>query len=166
MYQNLKMMKDLGIIGGWYKALDEQAEKIALAKAQVVYTGSMFFDLGKFLYSRRAVFRQDALYGHLVIKIGYDDYEDDGVFIYANSRGDRVHDKGLFTTKYGQGQMYTPIVIIDKENAPIIDQVTKDRQMKQNALERKIWNGERPSIPITEEEFSIVLSRLGVNRNH
>lgn len=71
-----------------------------------------------------------------------------GVFWHANSWTDKIHEKGLFTTKYGQDRMYTPIVLIDAVNKPVIDQVRKDREMIAEATELKIWNGEKPDNPV------------------
>lgn len=40
--------------------------------------------------------------------------------------------------------MYSCVALIDQKNSHIITQVAADRQNMQEALEKGIWNGERP----------------------
>lgn len=135
--------------------------KQAIDNIHLICTWSMYVD-------RRAVFSawdgilrftNDPEFYHLFPFIWYDDAK--WWFISPSSWGDKRWYKWFFYCYYEDfSKLYSKIACVDQKDSNLLTKAMEDRQLKQKALDMKIWNGLNPNATILQWELESMLSKL------
>jgi hypothetical protein len=152
----LKMFKDLWLIAGYTRCITAEDEKNALARGQIVYTGSNRIDWDR-THQNNNIAVIGSSYGHIFAKVGYDDEK--RLWICKDSSGLNKWDKGLFYIKYSDDIFFTRYAITDINSIDSI-QALQSAKRQSLAKEKGWWNGQRSKEPATRYECATMAMRM------
>lgn len=153
-----KIMRDLGYTDGHTRCSNLGDVKSALARKQLVQTGSKSIDWKKTRENANIAVYWEA-YWHAFIIQWYDDSK--SYLICRNSYWPNKYDQGLFFVKYDDFKLlYTCYAYVDADSKAIIEKEQEKRRLAE-AVKKWIWNGERPDDLLTRFEASAIALRIG-----
>lgn len=155
----LGLFKDLKYLADWYLVNNPEEAKIAFSKKHILYCGTRMCDWYASWKYWKFIKSEGNNIGHVFACIGID--ADEWVYIFANSRGDRRGNKGLFTATFEEVRkyFYTMIAIIDKDDDPVISDLTDSRNM----VEIEVWNGKLPDAELIKLHAVYMVMRAFFN---
>lgn len=152
----LKMFKDLGLIDGYTRCFTLEDEKNALAREQIIYTGSNRIDWERTRQNWNIAVVGDS-YGHIFAKIGYDDEK--RLWICKDSSGLDKWDNWIFYVKYSDEIFFSRYAVTDKNS---IDSILALQSAKRQELARSKgwWDWKRGKEPASRYECAVMAQRM------
>lgn len=152
----LKMFKDLWLIDGYTRCFTLEDEKNALARGQIICTGSNRIDWWRTRQNNNIAVIGSSFW-HLFPIIWYDEQKQ--LRIIKDSSGLNRWDNGKFYIKYSDNILFSRYAITDKNS---IDSILALQSAKRQELARSKgwWNWQRGKEPATRFECYAMASRM------
>ncbi len=153
-----KIMRDLGYTSGHTRCNNLSDVKSALARRQLIQTGSKSIDWKKTRENANIAVRGES-YGHAFIVQWHDNKKKH--LICRNSEWEEKYDNGLFYVKYDDFDiLYSCYAYVDSDSKEIIEKEQEKRRLAE-AVKKWIWNWQRPNDLLTRFEASAIAIRIG-----
>lgn len=152
----LKMFKDLWLIDWYTRCYTLEDEKNALARGQIIYTGSNRIDWERTRQNANIAVVGTS-YGHIFAKIGYDDER--RVWICKDSSGNEKWDNWVFYVKYSDDIFFTRYAIVDKSSVGSINALQSAKR-QELARSKGWWDWKRGKEPATRYECAVMSMRM------